>query len=211
MNEEARAKWVAQPVLDVAFLLQESLYYGPDNDFSEEQWNALRDPLCRPRLPMYGRGKVLLRDAMADRVQLLRYYASVLQTAATRGKVLSPGAPEFWLRVVVLSGGEELISCAWHDTLEEALSILDALVRPGDGELFHDIDQGWELRVRAVGSQVIVRESDPDTGSVHACFRCDRSALAMQAQIARHELQEIITWLTSELGRNYWSCKGHPT
>ncbi len=85
MTETAR--WIEDVVLDAAFLLQESLYYGPENGFSAEQWNTLRDPLYRPRLPADGRGRVLLRTALTERTELLRYYESVLQTAAHRGKV----------------------------------------------------------------------------------------------------------------------------
>jgi hypothetical protein len=199
------APWIEDVVLDVAFLLQESLYYGPENRFSEEQWNTFRDPLYRPRLATYGRGRILLGEALTERTELLRYYESVLQTAANRGKVLRPACPEFWLRVVLLSGDEELVSCAWHDTVDEALSLLDAIVSPGDGELYHDIDQGWELQILADETGVQVKQADPDSGMVQAYFQCNRHALTTQAKAANQKLREMVSWLTSELGGNYWS------
>ncbi len=107
--------------------------------------------------------------------------------------------------MVLSSGDEELISCAWHDTVEEALSLLNAIVSPGDGELYYDIDQGWELQVLADQSKVQIKQADPDSGTVQAYFQCDRHALATQAQAANQNLCEMVSWLSSKLGGNYWS------
>jgi hypothetical protein len=204
MNAEV-AQHIERVVFDAAFIVHESLYYGPVNDFSEEQWNALRDPLYRPRLPIRGGSRVLLRDAMAQRIELLRYYESVIRTATGRGKALEPAAPEFWLRIVFLSGDQELASGAWHDVLEQALSVLDAVAAPSDGEIYYDIDQGWELRIIGEGARITVRQADPDSGETDACFWTDRDALAGQARTASRDLRAMVAWLTSQLGRNYWS------
>jgi hypothetical protein len=192
-------------VVEAAFLVSESLYYGPPNEFSNEQWRSLRDPIYQPRLPIHPPGRVFSRDAIQQRGELLAYYQSVITVARARGKQLWVSDSEFWLRPVVWGGGRELASCAWRDTPGEAEVMLASLLSSKDGELFYDVDEGWELRVTGKGKDLLFLEGDPFEGRVHAYFRCDREAVAVQAQQAIANLSELIPWLSEQLGADYWT------
>ena len=93
----ARAKPVEAVTFDVGFLINDSFYYGPENGFTEQEWQQDREPLYRPVLDLYGKfalSQILLPSA----AELVRYYQDVLRLSAVHGKGVTGNSYYFWLR-----------------------------------------------------------------------------------------------------------------
>lgn len=204
-----RARRVERPVLEVGFLVWTDFYYGPENDFSAEQWQSLREPLYQPRVEMHHSHVDLVFTSALDgsASELVRHYRNVLRLAEEHAR--PPARSHFWLRPFILSAGEPEVPFDWHDTREDAEALLSDLEKPVEGELFHDLDQGWEVEVFASGDRLFIRYANFDTQEELACFCCDRAALVRQVAPLRVRLDAILAELRMALGADYWSRKAH--
>jgi hypothetical protein len=201
----SRARPVEEPVLEVGFVVWEDVYYGPENGFSLEQWQTLREPLYRPALEFHhvNVDRVFTRALERSTGELARYYADVLRLAAKHGR--PPERSSFWLSPFILLPGEPAIQFSWHDTREDAERFFDALESTPEGVVYGDIEEGWDLKVLAWGGRLFVRHGDFSTGEERACFSCDREALVRQVAPLRARLNRILAELRAVLGGDYWS------
>lgn len=190
--------------LDVAFLISDTFYYGPSNDFTTEEWEQLREPLYQPDLKRYD-GRVLSADAVGSPIQLIRYYHDVLDAADRHSQEVEPRSPYFWIRPRILSMSESLISFPWYDTWMESISFLQALQQPGNGLLFDDLDQCWEVEVYAEANRLFLRETDFDSGELVESIACNRKQLVEQIPDIVKRVEGLLQTLISALGRDYWS------
>jgi hypothetical protein len=200
----SRAKAAANVTVDVGFLISKTFYYGPENGFSQEQWQQLREPLLQPALEQYG--DFLLSAALGESVEeLIQYYRDVVRISAKHRKEIRQQSPYFWIRPLIFSRGEFAISFPWYDTWEEALPVLNALVATGDGLLFDDLDQGWQLQMFAEGGHLYLRRSDFDSGEEQCIIAANRAQIAGQVPALRNRVAQQLQELTAALGRDYWS------
>lgn len=205
-----RPEWIsrANPVtgisLDIGFLIAESFYYGPENEFSQEQWQQLREPLYRPNVAWYG-DYLLSAELNMSAAELVRYYQDVVRLAARHRKDVRQQSQYFWMRPLIFARKEFTITFPWYDSWEESVPVLDALSSLGDGLLFHDMDQGWEFQLFAEGNRLFLRQSDLDSGEEHFVITADRTQLGSQVTGVRERVVRLLQELSAALGRDYWS------
>jgi hypothetical protein len=200
----SRAKRVDAAVVDVGFMVSESFYFGPENGFSPEQWESLREPLYQPTVERHGQ-YVLTSALAATPAELLKYYADVIRMRDKHGKRWAMQPTYFWMRPLIFSPCVYEISFPWYDTWEETKPLLDAIEWPGDGEIFSDVEQGWEVAIVASGDRLLIRQGDFDSGEEQECVSCDRSNLSRQIPLLRDRSERLLSELRHELGHDYWS------
>ncbi len=200
----SRAKPVEAVSVDVGFLISENFYYGPDNGFTQEQWQKLREPLYRPQVEQYG-DYLLSSELSESAVELVRYYQDVLRLVARHRKEIGQQSQYFWMRPVIFARGEFAITFPWYDTWEEATPVLDALAGSGEGLLLHDLDQGWEFHAFAEGDRLFLRQGDFDSDEEHFAIAADRAQLGGQVPAVRERVGRLMQELSAALGRDYWT------
>lgn len=205
-----RPDWIsrAQPAetarIDVGFLISDTFYFGPENNFTEEEWLTLRAPLYKPRVERYG--DFVLSAALSESpAELVRYYQDVVRLVSLHGRKIDQAVQYFWMRPLIYSRGEFAIEFPWYDTWEEAIPLLNSLAATGDGMVFEDLDQGWEVHVFADRDRLFVRQGDFDSGEEHFVVAASRMQFVRQVQEVRQRVGSLLQDLTAELGRDYWS------
>lgn len=205
-----RPEWIsrATPVeavsVDVGFLISESFYHGPENGFTREQWQQLREPLYRPKAERYG-DHMLSSVLDESAAELVRYYQDVLRLVARHRKQIGHQSQYFWMRPLIYARGEFAITFPWYDTWGEATPVLAALAGPGEGVLFHDLEQGWEFHAYAEGDCLFLRQGDFDSGEEHLAVAAGRAQVASQVPAVRERVDRLVRELSAALGRDYWS------
>lgn len=200
----SRAKPVEAVTLDVGFLIADAFYYGPENGFSKEQFQQLREPLYAPKTQQYGQ-YLLSAELSESAAELIRYYRDVLRNVARHRKDIDQQSHYFWMRPIIYAGTEFVITFPWYDTWEDATPLLHALALPADGLLFNDLEQGWEFHAIAEGDRLFLRQGELDSGEEHLVIAVDRARLSGQVPAVRHRVGRLIRELSAALGRDYWS------
>ncbi len=102
-----------------------------------------------------------------------------------------------------------LTQCPWYDTVPEAEALLRVLVsgpEAPDGELWGDLDQGWQIRIVKRDDLVCVAEWDWEE-------RCQPAGglaftpmqLSQEATAALARLRAVHRVLVEALGHDWWS------
>ena len=201
----AAAKPVEAIRVDIGFLIAKTFYYGPENGFSDDQWQQLRQPLLyRPNVALY-HNYLLSAELRESADELIRYYSDVLRLVAHHGKDIHRNSNYFWLRPVLIAAGGFDISFPWYDTWDESVPMLAALGGKDNGLIFHDIEQGWEFHAFGDENRLFLREGDSDSGADHVAIALDRDLLSGQIPAVRQRVDRVIPELSVALGRDYWS------
>ena len=202
----ARAKPVTGLTVEVGFLTEETFYYGPENDISPEQWAALRKPLYQPDVPRHD-GYVLTGALVEAPEELVKHYADVVRLLGEHGKWSARQPHYFWLRPILFAPEPFAITFPWYDAWDEAEPVLDALEAGGEGVVFDDVEQGWEVVMFIAGGRLFIRQGNFDTGAEEACVCCEWEPVARQIPALRARCHHLLGRLRSAFGRDYWSSR----
>jgi hypothetical protein len=189
--------------VDIGFTVRESFYYGPDYNFTPQQWLELRDALYQPAIPKSG-SLVLSTDIVGKERELCAHYKDVIDKATAHGKSLQSSS-HFWNKPVIYSPDLFNLSFAWHDRFREGKGFLDALLHGAEGDVYSDLDQGWQLDIQLFNGILYVQEVDPDEGTCHCNVNFEYAPFRAQVVELMPRVQHLIAYLTSELGRDYWT------
>ena len=190
--------------LDIGFIIRDTFYHGEPNNFTPEDWETLREPLCQPDIKLYG--NFALASNVESKVEaLLDYYQDVIRLANKHGKNIQDQRSYFWLRPLIYRHEEFTVSFPWHDTHAESQRFLDSVAAPSDGEIFWDRDQGWELTVYGKDGRTYIREWNPDDNEEHIRINCPSRQLCEQVAGVRERVDQIIGQLRSHFDHDYWS------
>ncbi|ESA35852.1 hypothetical protein N836_10005 [Leptolyngbya sp. Heron Island J] len=193
-------------VVEIGFLIASSFYTGPENDFTPEQWETAREPLYSPNVERYG--DFILSGVVAEDVpELVAYYKDVLRLADLHGKDCDQQGHYFWMRPLVLQRGLFAMTFPWYDTMSETDSFLQQIKATDDGQIFWDIDQGWEMEAFALGDWLYLRESNPDENEDHFLIKCNKKQLQSQLDPLLSQIGNILRKLRYEVGADYWSTR----
>ncbi len=201
--------WLAKAtpceVLDIraAFRIFESLYVGPPNNFTPEQWRTRRVRLPVDELPL-AESRLLVVGPDVRIEPVARYYTALLSAAASHGRALEPSSLELSVKPRVLADSAPLCEFPWTDTYTETQGVFSALIRDADGELFADIDQHWEVAIFRCGDSVLFGERDWETNSSARTAAAPSEMVAGLATRASAELQAFVVELQGLLGRSIW-------
>ncbi len=191
--------------LEIAFVLQNDFYYGPANHFTEIQWKTMRQALYAPQYPLYDK-YVLTKDILADNAQeLIKYYRNI-ENIAEKYQIDLINTSYFWIRPFMYSKSNINIHFPWHDTYEESQHYLRSLLSRKNGELFFDLDQGWQITINADEKHIFIKESDGECQNelIYKSIKTNREFIEEQAAIVLERLNAVIELLTSEFKVNYW-------
>ena len=167
--------------------------------------------LPMPDLPLIGANGVAASTLAGRERELVRYCRNVVAAFARHGRAaqLRPGSPYFWLRPAIIARGSILTDCLWYDTVPEAEALLRVLAgRPDapDGELWDDLDQGWQIRIVKDGNLICVAEWDWEEQRQPADgLAFDAARLSREASAALESLHAVHHLLVEALGRDWWS------
>ena len=213
------AAWMTQArpldafVCDAVFRFADSFYIGPDNGFTQREWEAARVPLRPPALPCRIPGRLATADLLGREDELITYYERLVAVAEAHGKAASLRNPFpcFSVNPTFISGGEALASFAWTDDVPESTAVLTALAGSANGAaglIWDDQDQGWAIRIVAGSKTTFFVEWDAEgQPPADAGWAVDASSLACQAAEALTRLKVIHGRLMGALGHDHWSYR----
>ena len=188
--------------VDIGFMANEKFYFGPDNGFTPEEYEQMQVPLYQPKLRRTGR-LILFSDIVGNEEELIKHYVDVSKKYLEYKKDISKST-YFWNRPVIFNS-EFIISFAWHDRFSEGKNVLDNLTSTEDGEVYWDVDQGWELEIEAKENLIYARERDPDCEEVYCQVKFERSDIRKQASALIPNVSELIEKLAGSFGHDYWT------
>lgn len=204
----ARAKPLGPFVWDAAFRVADSLYIGPENGFSPQEWEAARVPLDPPDLPRRLHGYAVTLDLIGREAALVAFYERLIAAAEMHGKCAALAVPFPYFRITptLLEAGEPVLSFPWTDDVAQTRVVLSALAEAGaDGVVWDDIDQGWFMRIVRRDGALFIVEGEPDEDEPSVALRADASAVAAQAGAALRRLNAIHRHLTRACGQDFWT------
>jgi hypothetical protein len=197
------SKYLPDLAPDVAFLIKPDFFYG---NFRKPEPGDLRNKVVKLAVPRQTRSghMVLSAAAVGHEAELARYYTSVVQAAAKHRKQLKDQRHYFWMRPVLLSRGEAVLTFPWYDTFPESASLLQSLLDPlPEGILYDDMDQGWSSAAYATADKVYFLQGD-ERGKVHTAVHTDRPRLQHAAGLALARTRQVLEALVKQVGEDYW-------
>lgn len=205
-----RARPLDEILVDAALCISDSVYHGPVNGFSREEWGSLREPVEPPDLPCRVPGVVVTDDARGREDALAAYYERLVDVARRCGASVALARPFPYFRVtpVVVAAGEQVVSFDWTDDVAETSHILRALAGAGDdGVVWDDVDEGWFIYVVVQDGVLFIGQFDPDRPREELVLRADARVVAEQAAAALDRLTRLHAHLVESLGHDYWTSR----
>ena len=198
----ADRSWVAKSVMagnadaEITFSLPPT--YRPDPN-SLDETGAIALPA--PAKSSAERYDLASKDVLANEQGLVDH---VLQLARQYGHSYNEFSHHMWLRLQVSWDGGT-IGFAWYDTLDSMELVFDWLRDANDGEMWSDVEQGWEMIAVRVGERFHFREGGFDQGGEYANVAFPREELLSSISSLRERMGRIIARLTADLGEDYWT------
>lgn len=197
------AKPIDSVEIDVFFLLRDNLYSDLDLD------EARRRSRYKLELPSFDRktpGAARTIEIVGHESSLAAYYRQVLEVAGRHGLLLKEITNLFWLRLSIWDPVAQVtVSFPWYDTYAEMVPLFERMNRDVEGEVFSDIDQGWEIEVHTFGTDLLIRERDPETETVYYAIRFPKLKLLEQIPALRERTEALISSLSQEVGVDPWT------
>lgn len=206
------ARHLTGVVLEIGFPVQPDFYFGPENRFTDEMWERMREPLHVPAVEASvspsGFARPLLTHSLEHSVdELIRYYSDVLRLISQYRKKVIDHRYYFTLEPILYSPDDDFeLRYFLNEHWETAALALNAFEDPRDGVLFDQIDQSWALQVVGAGDRLYIRVSDPDSEDEDGeCVSCSRAGIAAQVAPLRERTRRIRTALSTAFPVDYWS------
>jgi hypothetical protein len=197
--------WIAKSVMaanadaEITFSLPPT--YHPDPNSLDEA-NAIALPA--PAKTSAERYDLVSKDVLANEQGLVDHYKAVLRLARQHGHSYNEFSHHMWLRLHFSWDGGA-ISFAWYDTLDSMELVFDWLRDAADGEVWSDVEQGWEMIAIRVGDRIHLRQGGFDQGDEYANVAFPREELLASISSLRERMGRIIARLTADLGEDYWT------
>jgi hypothetical protein len=191
-------KEVSSIEIEICFLLQ--THYGD---------RELTLPAFERQVPSLVRSS----EVIGREIQLAEYYSQIIERARNCGALFNEISQYFWMRLFLWNTeAHVLVTFPWYDTYSEIKPLLDRFLAGQNGELFFDIDQGWQIEVALHEGRIYIRCGDPDEinaeGEDHESitlvnFRNDVLLPLISPLVVRTE--STIRELTRLLGDDVWT------
>ena len=196
--------------VDVCFCIFEDFYYGPSDAISIAE-NKQTSPL--PSVTNKSATTFNLRSLKAEdnTEKLLAYYREVLRLAKNYGKKDTEISHYFWVKLSFWRGEMNIsMDFPWYDSLDEIAPLLEKIDSNEDGVLLSDEDMGWEAEIIAQDGFIYAREEDPETGDINILHKIPRGPLAKDCRNALERARALISWLSDNIGDDYWTKTRYP-
>ena len=201
----AEAKRITSLDAKICFLLQHDFYYGPDSHPEVVERKEV-EPLPSPNIARQAPSMVCSAEALGHEEELAHYYREVVRIARKHRQTFNAIRHYFWLRFWLWNSEQDVhIAFPWYDTFGEIEQILDSVAKTTEGQVFWDVDQGWELEMYSSEGELFTRLRDPDYDETHVVVRFPREMLLEQLQPVRTRTESIIRFLSSAIGQDVWT------
>ncbi|VAW83658.1 hypothetical protein MNBD_GAMMA16-1159 [hydrothermal vent metagenome] len=190
-------------LIDIGFMVQDSFYYGPENGFTPEEHEKKRVPVYQPNLNMSG-SFVLASDVFEKESELLAHYKDVIKKYTEFNKDITKST-HFWNRPIIYQKDGFNVSFPWHDRFHEGKNVLDNFTVTEDGEVYWDIDQGWELEIYGKDDLLYIREREPESEEVYCNVSFNWQNVREQSSVLITKVHNLIQYLSNSVGRDYWT------
>lgn len=197
--------WIAKSVLaknadaEITFALSPT--YQTDQNSLD---NAGAVALPAPGKMSAERCDLASKDVLPNEQGLVDHYKAVLRLARQFGHSYNEFSHHMWLRLHFLWDGGA-IDFAWYDTLDSMELVFDWLRDAADGEMWSDVEQGWEMIAVRVGDRFHFRQGGFDQGGEYANVALPREELLASVSSLRDRMGHIIARLTTDLDEDYWT------
>jgi hypothetical protein len=210
-----RARHLDHAVLEIGFHVHPDFYFGPENHFTEDQWERLREPLHVPAIEHHafrGHAPCLLTRSLEQAAEeLVRYYSDVVRLIEKHAKKVIDHRHYFTLQPILYSpGGEFELRYFTSGHWETAALTLERLEDGRDGLHHDDVDEHWRVEVIGSGDRLYIRVTDPDAESgveELECVSCDRSSVIQQVGPLRERTRRLRQLLSGAFPVDYWSLE----
>lgn len=197
--------WIARSAValsaeaEIAFVLQ-PIFHSDPNALDDKDVITLPRPTKMATEPHFHSSKEVLDDVQG----LLEHYRAVLKLAQRFGQSYVEFNHYMWLRLQ-FAWSKGTLSFAWYDTLKEMALLFDWLRDASDGQLWSDVEQGWEMIAVRVGTRFHFRQGGFDQGEEYINVSLPREDLLASITDLRDRMRIIIGRLTADLGEDYWT------
>lgn len=199
----SKTKYKPSAIIDIGFWLPTSFNFVAKGEPGIKRYQDQSIPLYTPKVIKY-RNYVMTHQNLNNIDELIRYYKDLFSKFAKYKKQPANERLYFWLRPMLFFRDEFQITFPWYDTLSESENFLKALTKKSNGELYSDVDQGWEIIFFADDKILYVWRSNPEDEKDQQLLNFDRVMIADQIPGVLERTQKIVSQLTKEFGRNYW-------
>ncbi len=164
-------------------------------------------PLALPDIPRQVPRTLRTCEAAGHERQLAGYYERVVRLAEQHQMPFDRIRHYFWLRLWLWNGADKVrVSFPWYDTFAEIDGFLSWLCTAQPGEVYEDVEQGWELEVHVEEDKLLVLEGDPDAEEAGVLVSVPRAPLVVAVELLRERSVEIIDRLSRLLGADVWTA-----
>ena len=195
--------WVARSVPaeraepEIAFYIAEG--FSPDPNSAREE-----DDVALPRPTTVTDRRLTSTEAQKSESDLIGYYRSVLSLVEEHQQTYNDFSPYFWLKLTIGWESGEL-GFSWYDTLDPMESLFDWIQAAEDGDIWSDVEQGWEMICIRVGERFHFRQGGFDQGDEYENVALPREQLLQSVTVLRARIKAIISRLIAEIGEDYWT------
>ena len=212
-----RARNLDEVLVEIAFPVRPDFYFGPENRFTEEMWERMREPLYAPAVAAeaphlddeFAR-RLLTGPLQGSADELIRYYSDVLRLIEKHRKKVINHRGYFTLEPILYSpAGDFELRFILDEHWETAALMLSNLENQRDGMLYDAIDEGWALEVLGSGDRLYIRLGDPEAEAEEdgICISCERRRVVDQIAPLRERTRIIRRALTTAFPVDYWSLQ----
>jgi hypothetical protein len=194
----ARSTVTANAYADVEFYLSAEFYPDP-NDLDDTKVIALPLPVGAG----VEQGGLSSKDILDNPRELVDHYKSVLSLAREHGH--SYNQFDHHMSLGLWFGWPDGAISFWYNTLDVMEPLFDWLKNAADGEMWSDVEQGWEMIAIRSGSRIHFRQGGFDQGGEYANVALPRDDLLASIADLRQRMSVIIARLTAEVGEDYWT------
>jgi hypothetical protein len=191
---------------EVCFLVQDEFYFGPDRlppNTAREQFIA---PLQTPTIPRAVASMLRTSELVGNESALIEYYRQIIELARSHRVPFNSLRHYFWLRFWLWNTAQQVhVSFPWYDSFGEINRVIESLLNVDDGEVHHDVDQGWELEIHVHNGAIYFRERDPDADESSSAIMVPRDDLIPRVRALKQRTAEIIAHLAGALGADVWT------
>ncbi len=178
---------------EIYFNVYENYLYGRNENHSE-------------KLVIPFENKITNSNLVYDNIELLiKYYEDVISTA----KKYNQSAEKFYFRInpyiLDKDTNKILVGFPWYSTFEECKHLFSQLKQNKEGNIFYDIDQGWEVSIDNFTDNFSILEGDPDENITYCNIILDRKEVLKQIDFVEKRTEEIIQKLVAHFKTDYWS------
>lgn len=192
---------------EICYQINDNFFIGNPNDPSQFQNSDLNVKIKLPNIDRKAKEIVTTKEAYGNENQLSEYYKSITNLKEKHEKSYREVYHLFWLRLWLWNSTEKVyISFPWYDTVNEFKRFFKIFDNNKTEEIFHDVDQGWQLEIFADNDFYYIRQTNPDENNlVLQNLQTDKVSLKNSIKELEKNIETQIDKLAELTGIDLWT------